>query len=128
MIYHQTYFTNPLYKYVGYTAAAILCCFFLEKFVYYESGISFIRKNAVLNYLGSISYAMYLVHMPVYLFLYLVKSKLGDLLLSAEILVFGITIIITIISRRFIEIPFLQLKKYFPKHVSSQHYAVSKQN
>lgn len=73
-------------------------------------------KNRVAQYLGRISYGIYVYHMPLPLLLNLVWTKTGfsiDNPVLKLTLLLGLTVLLAALSNRFIERPFLKLKKYF---------------
>lgn len=81
----------------------------------------FVIKNATLNYLGKISYGIYMYHMiVVYAVLFALGSFKATLLtyptlsvVVINLLVIAGTLLISHLSYKYIEMPFLKLKAYF---------------
>ncbi|MES1214926.1 MAG: acyltransferase [Bacteroidota bacterium] len=64
-------FSFPYYPFIGYTTFAILFMILVDEAVSNNSGwISIIFTNPILKFLGKISYGFYLIHWPVYRFVY----------------------------------------------------------
>ena len=113
----------PVWSIGGYTS---FC--FLFAIITYEavSGknrvVSFVLRNPVLRMAGRYSYGLYVIHMPVKIFL---QDKLGflrriipetDLFLtqlSSAILISATAFLLSIVSYHLFEKQFLKLKKYF---------------
>jgi peptidoglycan/LPS O-acetylase OafA/YrhL len=74
LLFKDYFLTNPLFATVGYTAISILTIFFIEYFITAESKFRFLKTNWLINYIGQISYGMYLVHIPVY---FIISGKSG---------------------------------------------------
>ncbi|WP_196895403.1 acyltransferase family protein [Aureivirga marina] len=112
------YFENVLFKNL-FTSSVF--SFFV--FVLGYGNIGFVVKNKALNYLGKISYGIYMYHViflnfVVFLFLKLKeKITLGDLttIILINILTFGFTILASHISFKYYESFFLKLKNKFRK-------------
>lgn len=79
--------------------------------------VGYITRNKQVQYIGTISYGIYLFHMPIPFVYRAIASKLFPSLEFSPwlflILCFGITIILAAVTYRFIETPFLKLKRYF---------------
>lgn len=79
--------------------------------------MGYIMRNPAVQYIGTISYGIYLYHMPVPYVLRIVMSKALPSVhpgpLTLMFVCFGITIGLAAVSYRFIETPFLKLKRYF---------------
>ncbi len=77
-----------------------------------------IADNNVVQYIGRISYGVYLFHKPVPFLLSLFLSKVGWEIHSSFVLIFLysiITLIIASLSFKYFESPFLRLKEKFDK-------------
>ena len=79
--------------------------------------IGYITRNKQVQYIGAISYGIYLFHMPVPFVYRAIEDKffpafhLSPVLFM--ILCFGITFLLAAISYKYIEMPFLRLKRLF---------------
>ena len=79
----------------------------------------FISRNKQVQYLGSISYGIYLYHMPVPFLYRALAAKVGFLRAIHMndwvflVFCFAVTIALAALSYTFIETPFLRLKRYF---------------
>jgi len=111
-IFKNPFFTNPLFCTLGYSAFSFLGVSFLEYFMAEKTKFRFLKTTRVLNYLGRISYSMYLFHLPLFLVL---SPKTGFSQTENGILCLGISVALAAISYKFFEIKFLNLKKYFPR-------------
>ena len=106
--FKDPYFTNPFFATIGYTLIAFF--FFLLLGSYIKSKrVGFIKRNWFFNYTGKISYCMYLIHIPVYMF---IKSKVSPHL-AAVLISFVITYGLSALSYEFYESRFLKMKRYF---------------
>lgn len=85
----------------------------------------FVIKNAALNYLGKISYGIYMYHMIIVYVMLFVLGFYKDTLVAfpltsvvaINILVIAGTILVSHLSYKYLEMPFLKLKAYFrPTH------------
>jgi peptidoglycan/LPS O-acetylase OafA/YrhL len=92
-------------------------CIVLLSVFGWKGPIGYITRNRVVQYLGMISYGIYLYHMPVP-FVY--RSLAGKYFPSVHmspwmfmIFCFTVTIGIAALSYKYIETPFLRLKRYF---------------
>ena len=110
LLFKDFFFTNPLFATVGYTAISILTIFFIEYFITEKTKFKFLKTNWLINYVGQISYGMYLVHIPVY---FIISAKSGLPHLLSAILSILIAFSLAAISYKFYETPFLDLKKKF---------------
>lgn len=116
-------FTLPYLAFVGYTTFAVLFGILVYEAVTGESKfLLFLLDNRPLKFFGKISYGLYVYHWPVFiLFFDHLRNRLtGDYMLSlrAAELVSGIAvtliaIFISVLSYRYFEKPFLQLKAKF---------------
>ncbi len=70
-------------------------------------------KNKVINYLGNISFSLYLYHWPVLIFYK--YYKFTDLILIEKLICILISVLISTLSFRYIEQPFLKIKDLFSK-------------
>ncbi|HEX7903226.1 MAG TPA: acyltransferase [Chitinophagaceae bacterium] len=110
IIYGNYFFTNPVFCTVGYTAISVLTVFLIEYFISGEKNLLFLKNNWMLNYLGQISYGMYLFHIPVYFF---ISSRTMIQSPFNEILSLLTSFVIAAASYYFYETPFLKLKGKF---------------
>lgn len=113
-LYQETNFTNPFFATLGYTSIAILFAFFLNYFIDSNQRFGLLKNNVVLNFTGKISYGMYIVHMPVYLFCLAKAEVLDAIPIPIKLTSLLITIGYASFSFYFIEAPILRLKKFFP--------------
>ena len=111
ILFHDPFVTNPLFATLGYSAFSLLAIFFLEYFITETKKFRFLKTNRLINYLGQISYGMYLIHVPFYLYL---APKTGLSNTVNGILAILITFILASGSYWFYEIKFLNMKKKFP--------------
>lgn len=116
ILYQDVSFNSPFFGTIGYTLISILSFFLLYVYIN-NKNINGFKKNKTLNYIGKISYCIYLIHMPVYLFV-LHKFKNFNFSffdkLSNPVISIIITITISALSWKYIESKFLSLKGYFP--------------
>lgn len=79
--------------------------------------VGFITRNKQVQYIGTISYGIYLFHMPVPFVLRTITSKYFPSFEQSPwvfmIACVAITFILAAVSFKFIETPFLKLKRYF---------------
>ncbi len=79
--------------------------------------IGYIARNKQVQYIGTISYGIYLYHMPVpYVYRAIADRLFPTFYMSPAIFLvfcFGVTIILAALSYKYIEMPFLKLKRYF---------------
>jgi len=110
ILYDNYFFTNPFFCTIGYTAISILSIGMIEYFISNDNRFLFLKHNQLLNYLGQISYGMYLVHIPIYFFISSRTSLPHPLNGVASL---GLSFLIAAVSYRFYEEPFLRLKRKF---------------
>lgn len=76
-----------------------------------------ITRNSFIQYIGTISYGIYILHMPVSWIYKLILSHIAPSLhppvILSTILYFIISFLLAVFSYKYIETPFLKLKKYF---------------
>ena len=70
-------------------------------------------ENKVTNYLGSISYGMYMLHFPVLTISIKIGQYLKSPFVAVYVLTFGLTILLSYISYNYLEDYFLKLKSRF---------------
>jgi peptidoglycan/LPS O-acetylase OafA/YrhL len=113
--------SNSLMSTVGFTINAFFFTGVVYVFIQRDVLSNFPVLKQFLNFIGKISYGIYVYHLPIYLVLAkLIFSRGADIfnsaahigLIASSASIF-ITIAISYISYRFIETPFLNLKKYF---------------
>jgi len=79
--------------------------------------IGFFTRNKQVQYIGSISYGIYLFHMPVPYVYRTIAAKLFPMVHLSDglflLVCFAITFILAALSYKYIEKPFLKLKRYF---------------
>ena len=79
--------------------------------------VGYITRNKQIQYLGTISYGIYLYHMPLIAVVKIVIAKFPSSIQPNPwllmILCFGLTIMLAAFSYKYIEMPFLRLKRYF---------------
>ncbi len=113
----------PYFAFIGYTTFAIMFGFLVYEAIIDQSKI--IRVffcNPILQFLGKISYGLYVFHWPIYLLLlpvvqsFLITSvnlSVNVAVVSASIFVTALSIMISFVSYHYFEMKFLNLKKYF---------------
>ncbi len=116
-------FTLPYLAFVGYTTFAVLFGLLVYEAVTGESKfLQLLLDNRPLKFFGKISYGLYVYHWPVYLlfFDYIRNLTTGNNLLSyraaemiSGIAVTFLAVLVSMLSYRFFEQPFLQLKKRY---------------
>ncbi len=119
-INNQQSFTLPYLAFVGYTTFAVLFGLLVHEVVSGESKlIQFLFDNGILKFFGKISYGLYVYHWPVYILLF---SFFRDFFLininisyrmaetGSGILVTAAATLLSVISYRYFEKPFLKLK------------------
>ena len=82
-------------------------------------------ENKVFDFLGKISFGMYIIHPIIIYFLYVLIGHLADTLINYVIIYFlilGSTIILAFISYEFYEKPFLKLKSKYSNIKSSNSF------
>jgi peptidoglycan/LPS O-acetylase OafA/YrhL len=79
--------------------------------------IGYISRNKQVQYIGTISYGIYLYHMPVpYVYRTVAAKLFPSVLLSPGLFLlvcFSITFVLAALSYKYIETPFLKLKRHF---------------
>jgi peptidoglycan/LPS O-acetylase OafA/YrhL len=113
-----------------YREISLCCCTFsvvLVSIFGWKGPIGYITRNRFIQYLGVISYGIYLYHMPVP-FVYRAIAPKVSLLRAIHmsgwvftIFCIVITIMLAAFSYRFIEMPFLRLKRYFAYSPSNKN-------
>ncbi len=119
----QHAFTLPYLAFVGYTTIAILFGLLVHEAVQGKSRIiQLLLDNAPLKFFGKISYGLYVYHWPVYLLFFSWFKELFEQWRSGStrmaeigsgITVTLIAVLISMLSYRFFEMPFLKLKQKF---------------
>lgn len=115
--------TLPYLAFVGYTTFAVLFGILVYEAVTGESKIiQFLLNNYILKFFGRISYGLYVYHWPVYILLFpyfrdLILNKTNINYLVAEtgsgIIVTTAAVLLSLLSYRYFEKPFLQLKNKY---------------
>jgi len=113
ILFKNPFFTNPLFCTLGYSAFSILSIFFLEYFITETYKFRFLKTNRAINYLGQVSYSMYLFHIPLFMYL---APKTGFSNTMNGLLCLIITFLLASASYHFYEVKFLNMKKRFPIH------------
>jgi len=111
LLFSDPFITNPLFATIGYSAFSLVSIFLLEYFITEKNKFRFLKTNWLINYLGQISYSMYLFHVPLFLFL---SPKTPFSVTIDGLLCIFITFLLSSASYYFYEIKFLNLKKRFP--------------
>ncbi|MFZ4715499.1 MAG: acyltransferase family protein [Bacteriovoracaceae bacterium] len=109
--------TVPLYHFQ--ITILNLICFLMVFFASLDRNIVFPLPlvDRVLVYLGSRSYALYLVHYPAYKITDEIFFRLAETSIAAKLVVFIVLMMaLTELSYRFIEVPFIGLGKRWGKH------------
>lgn len=103
-----------------YREISLACCTFsivLVSIFGWRGAIGYITRNRVIQYLGMISYGIYLYHMPVpFVYRALAAKYFPSVHMSPWIFLvfcFTLTVGIAAVSYKYIETPFLKLKRYF---------------
>ncbi|MBU8870954.1 MAG: acyltransferase [Gemmatimonadales bacterium] len=107
-------FMKDSYKFIwGYSILNLMFAFILIQ-VRDGKFVPALLDNAILEYLGKISYGLYVFHFPViWLVFKLLSGSSGFILVSVSL---AVTIIISALSYEFVEKRFISMKgKYFPK-------------
>jgi peptidoglycan/LPS O-acetylase OafA/YrhL len=119
----QSDFTMPYLAITGYTTFTLVFGIIVYEAVRAESGIiQLLLNNRFLKFFGRISYGLYVYHWPIYIILFdrltswsiahgVAGAKLAPFLSALAITI--IAIIISVISYRYFERPFLKLKDRF---------------
>jgi peptidoglycan/LPS O-acetylase OafA/YrhL len=111
ILFHDPFVTNPLFATLGYSAFSLVSIFFLEYFIKEKTKFRFLKTNWLVNYLGQISYSMYLFHIPINIYF---SQKTGFSHLGNGLFFIAVTFILSSASYYFYELGFLNLKKKFP--------------
>jgi len=116
-------FTLPYLAFIGYTTFAVLFGLLVYEAVTGKSKIiKFLLENRPLKFFGKISYGLYVYHWPVFLicFPFVTEFVLNNMHISSRlaattssIIVTVATILLSVISYRYFEKPFLNLKKRY---------------
>jgi peptidoglycan/LPS O-acetylase OafA/YrhL len=113
-------FTLPYLAFAGYTTFAVLFGLLVYEAVATDSKmIQLLLNNRPLKFFGKISYGLYVYHWPVYVLLFdytrnriirshIVSEQIAEL--SSGIMVTVVAILLSMISYRYFEKPFLKLK------------------
>ncbi len=114
---------NPILSTIGYTCFAILFACIIYLFITANQPVmNWLKKLHLLNFIGKISYGMYVYHLPIYLILSTQFSKIisgyintgpNATTIWVSLLSVVITIAASTISFYFLEKPILSLKKHF---------------
>lgn len=124
ILYHQTASLKTHFMAtMGYSLIALVNYLFLSVFTQNEKTFLFLRNSRLLNFIGKISYGVYLLHLPVNLVVISFGSKLWGLnssSLPVVLLSFFLTLVLSTISFYTLERFFLRLKEYFPTHTTKQ--------
>ncbi|MFL5786503.1 MAG: acyltransferase family protein [Flavisolibacter sp.] len=123
LIGKNTEITNPFFSTIGYTIVSLFFATLLYIFVKKEFKLlTWLKKSPMLNYVGKISYGMYVFHIPVYVVLSSVLMKVFLLnygmtsiqaLFAIASISFVITVLASSLSFYLLERPILGLKRYF---------------
>jgi peptidoglycan/LPS O-acetylase OafA/YrhL len=114
--------TNPFFSTIGYTIVSIFFATLVYLFIKSEFRLlCWLRKSVALNYIGKISFGIYVFHIPIYLILsslmlnFLQQNGLS--LWTSLFMVAACSLILTLmastLSFYFFEKPILTLKKHF---------------
>ena len=113
----------PYLAIVGYTTFAALFGFFVYEAVHGKSKvIGFLFNNRILKFFGKISYGLYVYHWPVYLLLFPFLKNLffspnsGSYRIAevgSAVIVTIVAVVLSVLSYRFFEKPFLNLKRRY---------------
>lgn len=119
-INNQQSFTLPYLAFAGYTTFAVLFGILVYEAVSGESTvIQFLFNNGLLKFFGKISYGLYVYHWPVYILLFsffreFIIRNINTSYRFAEtgsgIIVTVLAVILSLISYKYFENPFLKLK------------------
>ena len=116
-------FTLPYLAVVGYTTFCVLFGILVHEAITGQSRIiQLLLNNRFLKFFGKISYGLYVYHWPVYMLLFkviydLIRDRFSAAPSYAEagssVAVTLIAIVVSVISYRYFERPFLRLKKRY---------------
>jgi peptidoglycan/LPS O-acetylase OafA/YrhL len=96
-----------------------LCTFFIVVMSIFgwKGAMGYLARNKQIQYIGAISYGIYLFHMPVPFLFRAVSSKLFPLVAISPVpflfICLGLTVALAALSHRFFEAPILKLKRHF---------------
>lgn len=119
-INRQYNFSLPYLAFAGYTTFAVLFGILVHEAVTGKSPvIQFLFNNRPLKFFGKISYGLYVWHWPIYILLFndtrvffikrfSTSSTIADV--SSGVFVTALAVVISVISYRYFERPFLKLK------------------
>jgi peptidoglycan/LPS O-acetylase OafA/YrhL len=97
-----------------YTYEALLWSLVLLSVIVLPLRIKPLISNRVLAYIGEISYSFYLIHLPVMFYINMkflpVQSGFTPIYFGKLLLILVVTLILSSLSYRFIEKPFLRIK------------------
>ncbi|WP_121354453.1 acyltransferase family protein [Flavisolibacter nicotianae] len=108
---------TPFMATIGYSLIALVAYLFLLFFTQSDTSLSLLRNNRILNFIGKISYGVYLLHLPINLVTVSLCAKFFGAASSSPVVVASsllLTLLISTISFYTLERYFLHLKKYFP--------------
>lgn len=109
--------THPLLEIVRQLALMTTTFFLVLLSIHgWPKPFQLITRSSVLQYFGQISYGIYLYHMPIPILLGIFMTKMGVLISSPMLhltILVAITVLVSAVSFRFIEKPFLKLKALF---------------
>jgi peptidoglycan/LPS O-acetylase OafA/YrhL len=115
VLYFYSEDSPSLHLYRDLSLCICTFCFVLVS-VYGWKGIAgYISRNKFMQYIGKISYGVYLFHLPVPALIALLLTKMHVVLPSAALfcLYLTVTFVLSAISYKYLETPFLRLKKRF---------------
>ena len=114
---------NPYFSTFGYTIVSVFFASLLYIFLHKDFSIlRWLKGSFLLNYLGKISYGIYVFHIPVYLVLSSLLMKIlqksyGMNSLQALFFIATVSLIVTLVASSlsfyYFEKPFMRLKKHF---------------
>lgn len=115
--------TNPYFSTFGYTVFSILFATLLYIFIKKDFQVfRYMKKSILLNYIGKISYGIYVFHIPIYLVISSIlmnilhshlKMNTLQALLSIATISLLLTLLASSLSFYLFERPILNLKRYF---------------
>lgn len=122
LFYQSVSFKNPFLATIGYTLVALVFYAFLSIYTGDDHSFFRLRKSPLLNYIGKISYGLYLIHVPVYLVVTALCAKaFGNF--ATELLAGSISLTLTLVLSSFsyyaFERHFLRLKDHFSAQPSA---------
>ena len=115
--------TNPYFSTIGYTIVSIFFAALLYQFIKGEiKPLIWLKNSPVLNFIGKISFGIYVFHIPIYLvlssmLLTLLQQQFGmnnwTALFSIASISLVLTLVASILSFYLLEKPILNLKRHF---------------